>query len=370
MKLEKKLSEWKREGVLDDAAVGRIEAYEAQHARGARWVVWALAAVGALAVVTGIISLIAANWDEIPDALKLATGLWLLLGTVYGAYRSSDWIRDLFLLVHQGLVIAMIGLVAQVYHLSGHPWRPFGVAFVFAIPAALAGRRAILADVVLAYGMLAGNFWLDEHDQLSLLWRHYRMPELLVGIAGALIAVRRVASSSPWGPALARWAFGLGYMAIATAAIGWGNDSWSRSLSSWTYGQWPLFAMIGGLALAGITSLKKTHSIAVLATVLIGSLFVISATVVPDWTELALKATGFVLFSATAVAFTFAAASLGSRFGTNVGSFAIALRIIILFFELFENLTDTGIGLIASGLLLVGIAYAWWRVRVLIPVKP
>src|SRR5215468_11847160 len=117
--MERKLAAWKKAGLLTDEQAAAIAQHEESQASGVRWVVWGIASVGGLAVAVGIISVIAANWDDIPEKLKLAACGALLLGSLGGAWRTSRlenlWPRDLFLLFHCGMVPATIGLIAQIY---------------------------------------------------------------------------------------------------------------------------------------------------------------------------------------------------------------------------------------------------------------
>src|ERR687891_2495801 len=130
MRLDRKLEAWQAAGVLGPHQVEAIRAYEREQGDSAsRWVVWALAAAGGLAVAVGLIAVVAANWEEIPDAVKLVAMGAAMLAALYDAARrygrEPTWPFDLLLLVHAPLPLAMIGLVAQIYHLSGPPWRTF-----------------------------------------------------------------------------------------------------------------------------------------------------------------------------------------------------------------------------------------------------
>src|ERR1700716_137168 len=132
MKLQKKLAAWSEAKLISPEQARAIAEYESRRGGAGTWIVFALGAVGGLAVVAGLISLIAANWDEISPALKLAATFALLAGSLAAAHRLSRGGRtlasDLFLIAHAGLVLAMIGLVAQVYNLSGAPWRALALA--------------------------------------------------------------------------------------------------------------------------------------------------------------------------------------------------------------------------------------------------
>ena len=57
-----------------------------------------------------------------------------------------------------------------------------------------------------------------------------------------------------------------------------------------------------------------------------------------------------------------AASESGWRALFGVAIAAIAIRIFIVYFELFGTLATTGAGLIAGGLLLIALALGWRRV--------
>jgi hypothetical protein len=77
---------------------------------------------------------------------------------------------------------------------------------------------------------------------------------------------------------------------------------------------------------------------------------------------------GFGLFALLCIAVAMAAAGSGSKLGTNLATLALAARVFVFYLELARNLMTTGIGLIVTGLVCLGIAYAWWRFRRTLPV--
>ncbi|HVR84605.1 MAG TPA: DUF2157 domain-containing protein, partial [Planctomycetota bacterium] len=87
--------------------------------------------LGGGAVVLGIMLLIGSNWDGIPDLVKIGGFLILLGGTHavgFGITRSGlpyERTAASFHFIGGGLFLAGIGLIAQIYHLSGRP--PNGV---------------------------------------------------------------------------------------------------------------------------------------------------------------------------------------------------------------------------------------------------
>jgi uncharacterized membrane protein len=381
MRLEKRLEEWRDKGLISAEQAVKIHQYEADSRTSGRWVVWGLAAVGAIAVGAGVISLVAANWQELGDAAKLGLGLTLVLGCAAGALslgeKADGWPRDLFLLLHQGLVLAMIGLVAQVYHLSGHPWRAYALAAALGLPAALAARRAAPADAVLALALVALGYGFDE----AHLWEQLTRHDFQLALVGGALSLGFVSLARPVGAvgfegpaqALRRWASGLGFVTLFFSAMMWSE----KAHRSW-FGEhlpdvptWPVLWFLASLVVAALLYLRPKPDLPRVLTGALGTLLVLGAAFgwLPEDTGLR-KVVGFALAVGFCAAYTFAAAAAGSRRGVNAATLALAARVLVLFFELFEDLTRTGLGLIVTGLLLCAVAWAWWRMRVLVPIAP
>jgi hypothetical protein len=381
VRLDHKLARWVAAGLVSAEQAEAIRRHEESHRPGSKWVVWALASVGGLAVVAGIISLVAANWEAIPDAVKLAGGLVVLVALALTARevgeRGDGWIRDLLLLLHQGMVLAMIGLVAQVYHLSGHPWRATALAFAFAVPAAAAGRRALLADVAVYLALQSLWFLLEDVGVLDRLLDTFQLAFVSIAIGLAFATVGRPAAEAAGRPAYAsvfkRWAVGLTCVPLVLSAFAWSRETWwgTRRLSEggWLANHWPLVLLVVAAVVAGVLQARRRKlDIATAGAALCAALLVVGAVYLVGGHPLSVQILGFALFCATATLFTVASALRGSRAGVNFGTLALAGRVLAVFLELFEDLTKTGVGLIVTGLLLVGVAAAWWRLRVLVPV--
>ncbi|HOW65105.1 MAG TPA: DUF2157 domain-containing protein [Candidatus Paceibacterota bacterium] len=80
--------------------------------------------IGAVLVVAGIILIIGSNWEEIPRAIKVAGGLFLMLGAYGGGYylrdvrREHTVIGEMLYFLGAGLFLANIALIGQIYNLS------------------------------------------------------------------------------------------------------------------------------------------------------------------------------------------------------------------------------------------------------------
>jgi hypothetical protein len=80
----------------------------------------------------------------------------------------------------------------------------------------------------------------------------------------------------------------------------------------------------------------------------------------PLWLRQVFGAAGFLVVWAIA-ATAAALASLKRLF--DIASLVIAVRFIIIYFEVFGSLSATGIGLIISGAVIISVAIAWNRAR-------
>jgi len=376
---ERKLAAWKRAGLLTEEQAAAIARHEESQAAGTRWLVWGIAAVGGLAIAVGIISVIAANWDNIPDKLKLAACGALLLGSLGGAWRTSSlknlWPRDLFLLLHCGMVPATIGLIAQVYHLSGHPWRAFALCAAFALPAAVVAKQGLLTDVFIGFLTVALGLLMSEYHWFANLFDSGDLRELFVYAAFGLVLLlgaSAIRGAHPGASAAARrWGIGLLAATAVSANAIWAT-TYSRSLGPpGPVLLWPLAIFVAAAAALGVQlwwtdapALRpRLAAIALLTLLLCGALIGRAQ----ESNQLLRQFVGFGLFAGLCIAVAMAAAESGNKLGTNLATLALAIRVFVFYLELARNLMTTGLGLIVTGFVCLAIAYAWWRLRRTLP---
>lgn len=118
MNLTKKTAEWAAHRFITDSQRQAILTYEKQQNKTTLILLW----LGVFCVGLGIISMIAAHWDVLPDAVKLA-GAFGLLGAalatgVYGITTNRPQLKETGLFLSFLLIGGVIGLVAQIYHLD------------------------------------------------------------------------------------------------------------------------------------------------------------------------------------------------------------------------------------------------------------
>ncbi len=128
-----------------------------------------LSVFGGVLVAAGIILLISANWEDIPDAAKIAGGLLLMLG----AHAGGWWLRDAkggaprvgeaLYLVGALLFLANIALLGQIFHLTSRLPNAFlawwiGIA---ALPWILRSRPLHALSLVALTVWMGSEAWQD-----------------------------------------------------------------------------------------------------------------------------------------------------------------------------------------------------------------
>lgn len=139
---------------------------------GGGFVMRALNLLGIFTIGIGVISLVASNWEYISDNLKLIVMFAVLFGTAGMAVvdklkgqdeRSEKWLVALFLLVG-----AAIGLVIQIYQLSGNIMHlPFALWWAATLPLLFAAKKKYVVwfwvPLFLAWCAMyaGGKYWLE-----------------------------------------------------------------------------------------------------------------------------------------------------------------------------------------------------------------
>jgi hypothetical protein len=377
----------------------RTLAREQVRERGALTLAGVLGGLGGGAVFLGLILLIGANWDGIPDLAKLA-GFLILLG---GTHAAGLWITRSGLpygktaaalhFVGGGLFIGGVGLVAQIYHLDGRP--PNGVLLwlVSLVPLAAllrSGSLTFLAIVALVVWVhMEGSFegsplWMGRSFTLHLL------SDLAIGVA--LLTFSGLLRSLDAGVAKIFRACGILLFICTVYVLGfyrhWGDDRYLGHLRGGG-GLFPL--ILFGLAVVGTVSgwkhlapgqdgLRK-RLIALLGLALGLGIAVLGVTVgtfgrgdrietsefgiLKHWTV-----TGWAL-SILAWALWFALGAWCLAWGArtdrkayiNLGVLAIGAGIITRFFDLMGGLAETGLLFLLGGAVLLGTGFGMERWR-------
>lgn len=374
---ERQLKAWQDAGLIDAEIADRIRSWELAHSRPVG--LWAIIGLGALTIGLGIVSVVAANWDAIDGEVRLAIHFGLMAGFagflwsyLAKAAAKNSHFSDGLLFVAAVLGLTFFGHIGQVYQTSSPLWQPLLAWLVIFSPLLLLfGRGWPIAG--LWFATVIGTAWshADEYGHLwlwgqhaprpaypTLYWGLIACPPMAVAAFAALVRDR---SDRP-----SFWRL-LEQLAIATILVGltvviiagdWKSDTHSILGS----------ILIQSLALAGAAALifrvrptrsgQATAGILMVAAILHfmqGLLYSSSEAIRGPW----IGALFFLLLWSVVAA--------GAIFARRRRLFQaaialIALRIIILSFELNDDLLGSGAGLILSGAFAMAVAWATVRI--------
>jgi uncharacterized membrane protein len=368
----RKIATWHDAGLIDAATRDRLLAYEESHARPLA--LWAVFGIGALAIGLGLVSVVAANWEDIPGQLRLAVHFALIAGGLAALFlreeriaATSPWAVEALLFITAALGLTFFGHLGQVYQTSSPLWKPLAVWLALFAPLLLLMGRSWPS----ALAVLGGSVWCAwEYVTASTGYDRMRDPGLgwLMWLAfitalpimfAPLAAGMRARSPRPdfWRRleqlALAYAVAGASFACAIASADAFGEGGLTEKWASMAVsGAVALLAGIGVVLARPIVSGRMAGAIIAGAGVALPLAYLLDDLTVP----------AAALFMALWVGIAAAALVAGWRgvFQLSVG--VIALRLIILSFELASDLLLSGFGLILSGFMILGVA--WVAVRV------
>lgn len=368
---ERKLKAWQDAGLIDADLARRIRAFEAANTRPLG--LWAIIGLGALTLGLGIVSVVAANWEDIPGAIRLSLHLAIIAGLSAFLWVWLPKIADKQSLSNDALlfILAILGLtffahVGQVYQTSSPLWQPLLAWIIIFTPLLLLQGRGWPIAALWFAGIL-GTAWnhADEYGRMwnllgkvsgpeypTLYWGLIACPPMVIAALAALMRERDIR------PAFWRLleqlsiATILGGLSIFILMHGWGSRS-HVLLGSVTIQCLAIVAAAGVIAIARRT---RSGQASAMILCLAAALHFLQAAIFQG-NELRgpwLSAIFFILLWGAV-----AAGALYARWrhifqGAIV---VLALRIIILSFELNDDLLANGFGLILSGAFALLIAW-------------
>jgi len=374
---QRKLQAWQDAGLIDAETVRRILDHESAHAKPLG--LWAIIGIGALAIGLGLISVVAANWDEIAGTIRLAIHFSLMIGAagwLFWQYRSEDdggigkrFFSDAGLFILGALALTFFGHLGQVYQTSSPLWQPLLFWLVLFTPALL----------MLGRGWFAALAWMAAVAGTAVSFAEWYVGKVgeLPALYGALLLSipPLVVAGAAWmraGNGRSDFWLRLEQIALTLTVI---SVALFHLLAELTGGQYSgtefrfvSTAMIQivtfGLAAAAILLMPEgrgEHSAqsrrAVAIILVAAAISNLLAALNGGFSE-ALAAIIFMGFWAV-IAGVSLHANWRAIFQAAIG--ILAIRLIVLSFQLGIDLLGSGVGLILAGLLTLGIA--WGAVR-------
>lgn len=361
MGLERNLDDWVTAGLISADQAGAIRAHAARHSRP--WGLWAVVGLGGLAILLGLMALVAANWADIPAGLKLALHFLLNLAAGWAVVVASRqgralWL-ELALLLFTGLVLTGIALTGQVFQMSSALWRPLAFWLALTSPLLLLagqGRATAWLWIVIVGATLGGvveefHPWFEHHRWAFGL--PLAVPALLVALGDQ--GSRHTGRHGFWQ---AIRLAGLQVVVVVASLVP--SFLWYQSLRDqrdYAHDLLPALPILLGLTGLAIAALRRppTPDREGAAVLGLATLLPILPMLLP-LTGVAGELAGALAFTALwgTIAWAAQRRQRAGLFRLAVG--VIAVRLIVIYFEVFGSLATTGIGLIVSGLLVIGAA--------------
>ena len=362
MNLKAQLQRWRSAEVIDSATARRIEAYEGSK-QGFRFSA-AMFGLGALAMVLGLAAIVASNWDAIPAGVKLAAhavlNAALAAGVLHAMRTERTAAREILLFLLAGATLTFIALIGQIYQTGAPLWQALALWLLLASPFLFLLTRArftVLCWILSLWTTLATAAEALEYrlGPAHLDAAFYTLvPFLMIGI-GEWRALR--ARWPVWPTLLAAGGYALIAWTVSVAQLAW-IDAFDFKLHEQTAHLFPAF--VAGLAASGAL-LALRYAKVLEGGSLAASLFPLVSVLV-GFAPLLLQhppspVAGAGLFTAYWALIGWTGLKSGYRGLLNAAIVIIALRLVVVYIEVFGTLLSTGLGLIASGALLIALVW-------------
>lgn len=363
---ERRLAAWVEAGLIDQPAAARIRDWEAKHSRPLA--LWAVIGIGALAIALGLISIVAANWDAIPVMVRLGLHFALLLIAAAALWWKSTptdaarpWAQEAVLFVFGALGLTFFGHLGQAYQTTSPLWKPLAAWLMLFGPLFLLRGQSWLTALAVA-GMLVfavWNFALDHEvrDGAALVFALPTALPLVLAPLGA--ALRRRSARPAFWRRIEELGFAYAVGGASQLAIYSGLERMTGSGDAakllTTFGIWAAACFAAATV---VWSVRRDVSGQAAAVVLAAA----GAVAVLAYPLSGERVIGALLFMALWAVVAWMALRGGWRGFFQLAVGVLALRLIVLSFELEDDLLTSGAGLIVAGLLILGIA--WVAVRV------
>lgn len=370
----KKLKEWVAAGLMTDAQAQSIHAYE-EDKKGGRFG-RGLVGLSIFAILVGVLSIIAANWNEILGSVKISAHALLNAGIGFFAIRCLQKGRALWsegaAVAFLGLSFTLIILIGQVFQLTGTVADALMFWLVITLPFFLLITRSYMTAVPWMLAFLA-TVCVVLADKIEMLPESYQSP-FVAGLGAflplALMADGGVEFFKRHRPALTEVSLKAGLVLSAflasTSMAMWPANQFSYLREKLLSVPWGLSILAIGVAAISVHAAlhqfyranpEMRHAARFAFLGLFG--FIAPLMVPLGYGHIAPA----LVFIAYWVALGWLAQSMQYMRIVSVAITVIAFRIFMIYVEVFGSLMDTGLGLICGGGVMLALIYAARRVN-------
>ena len=361
MKVSALVERWVNAGVIDNATAARIMQFEST--RGGLNFGNALFGLGGLAIFLGIAAIIGVNWASIPASIKIGIHTLINGGAGFALYRLvgqnkhpvvQQWLTGLL----AGLTLTFIALVGQIYQTQEPAWKALAFWLLITTPfwLALARTRTLVQLWIGAF--LATYFaYIAEHTDTfqSVVMMTSLLPFGMIA-AGQHIRLRMLRPLTL--QQISYTGFALIVVGSSMAQFFWRDGSMMRPTAVENAILWRTFfvTMIAAVALAVMRRRKMLIDMpSILDLLLVVSVIISFAPILLPHGHWAVF--GAIVVMAYWALCGWAGFQAGYPRALELATTLIALRLVIVYIEVFGSLLQTGVGLIVSGVLMIALVW-------------
>ncbi|XDD51737.1 DUF2157 domain-containing protein [Leptospira sp. WS92.C1] len=382
MRLEHKLKKWVEAGLIRSEQSDSILRFE--ESKKTSYLYYSFIILGVVVIGIGIIAIIAANWEEISDLFKLGAGLGVMSLVAGLAFwkRENPNLLTVFIVLNAILILAMIGLVSQVYHRGGEYYEAATLwcilNFLFLIAT---DSKTLIHLWIIGFQVAITGWILDQRSGWNMFsyWNHYFYFST-IGFFTIWIGTERFFLESRKGSYFL-WA--VLFLIAGTSFLGFRGVEYQYDSSPedlkliypmigfpWLQTLIRLLVFLPGafLLLSGnqFTKMQKKSlgiSFLVFFALYVSGLFLYKVQPSTD------RIVGYHFVSLIpACFFVIFWLGIASAFRSHRRIFDLAvamigIRFLYFYFDLFGTLTYTGFGLIISGLLIIGFTIGYLKFK-------
>ena len=372
-KLGTKIQTWVSQGLISEQQADKILTHEKNKPRSS-WFMVGLLSLGAFTTGLGVISLIAANWREIPDVMKIGVDFLALSMIAYGVLWAFDakkkaLFEGVLLLFIIGCM-ATIGLIAQIFHSNGTLEQALLFWSLIALPAVLAAN-AILVPLIWSGVFASVTFYIIERSTLFEKMFHDSTLSLLCALIFIFaIMALNLRRFSPEAGSTRAFSFSSVICGVVfVAVIDGGSSNFGRFKLSLESGLVPfVLAQIFLLQVYSGSIYRRSQKFLLTALTVV----ILLGIVMPETLNSIHRGkVGYLYANVISASFSIVSLCLAGVFCASIGRrtmfqaifFLVGLRFLALYFQALGGLALTGLGLIVSGLVVVGFGVLWNKYR-------
>lgn len=338
---------------------------------------WAAGGLGTFAIITGIVSVVASNWLYTSDEIKLGLDLILCAAFAFAIYKvcvsveathERAWLREVLVIIYYGFVLASMGLIGQTYQLDGSIAKLLLVWTIATLPLVLLARGRFIA-ILWTVGTGTTYFMniVELHEFATHVLRFNTDDTLTVTtsffLLGPLLFI--YLSRIPWlvqhRPMYAREISRYSWLTIVTVGFLTQYLWYVRTAGEIPMMVFPIIGAVTGLTAYLLPTLYKdsTRNTHLAMRVLLLTVFLLGFSA--SWHTSPMNVIGALTNLAYLCLLAWVALKIGSTLLFNFLTAFICIRILVIYFEVFGSMMQTGLGLIAAGTLTLLLTWLWFK---------